>query len=358
MRIPYNVHFKKPFAPTYMEQLKQMETDGLVSLRGLRKDATLFNEIVIDVNTMYFERNGGYEYAKQFYEEAFHFIEEKFGADNVISAVMHADEINVAATEELGKEVYHYHLHAMVLPVVEKEILWSKRCKDEKLRGTVKEVVHQISHSKKWKSDIPLTDEKGNPLLRKNGKPMFRASYSILQDELFNYMTEQGFKGFQRGEYGSTAEHLTSLQYQIKQDNLFREAADIKTADQLNLPTPTPVYHNEVSQPTALQKQMVQELSERAAKVHAGSVDATGYMDTIRDSIEDTARDEAKRLKELPVYPYPAGHARERGELNEYRASLHANVSCKEAIEAAIREHYRDNRLDAGAAVGQVCVSF
>ena len=131
---------------------------------------------------------------------------------------MHADEINVAATEELGKEVYHYHLHAMVLPVVEKEILWSKRCKDEKLRGTVKEVVNQISHSKKWKSDIPLTDEKGNPLLRKNGKPMFRASYSILQDELFNYMTEQGFKGFQRGEYGSTAEHLTSLQYQIKQD--------------------------------------------------------------------------------------------------------------------------------------------
>ena len=56
--------------------------------------------------------------------------------------------------------------------------------------------------------------------------------------------------------------------------NLFREAADIKTSDQLNLPTPTPVYHNEVSQPTPLQKQMVQELSERAAKVHAGSVDA------------------------------------------------------------------------------------
>ena len=217
-RIPFNVHFKEPTAPTYMQQLQQMEQDGLVSLRGLRKDATLFNEIVIDVNTMYFERNGGYEYAKQFYEEAYHFIEEKFGADNVISAVMHADEINLAATEDLGKEVYHYHLHAMVLPVVEKEILWSKRCKDEKLRGTVKEVVNQISHSKKWKSDIPLVDEKGNPLFRKNGKPMFRASYSILQDELFEHMTQQGFKGFQRGEYGSTAEHLTSLQYQIKQD--------------------------------------------------------------------------------------------------------------------------------------------
>ena len=57
--------------------------------------------------------------------------------------------------------------------------------------------------------------------------------------------------------------------------NLFREAADIKTADQLNLPTPTAIYHTEVTQPTALQKQMVQELSERAAKVHAGIVDAS-----------------------------------------------------------------------------------
>lgn len=83
----------------------------------------------------------------------------------------------------------------------------------------------------------------------------------------------------------------------------------------------------------------------------------TGYMDTIRDSIEDTARDEAKRLRDLPVYPYHADHAREQGELDVYRASFRANVSCKEAIESAIREHYRDNRLDT-AAVGQVAEQF
>ena len=83
----------------------------------------------------------------------------------------------------------------------------------------------------------------------------------------------------------------------------------------------------------------------------------TGYMDTIRDSIEDTARDEAKKLRELPVYPYPAGHAQENGELDVYRASFRANVSCKDAIEAAIRDNYHDNRLDA-AAVGQVAEQF
>ena len=54
---------------------------------------------------------------------------------------------------------------------------------------------------------------------------------------------------------------------------LFKEAADIKTADQLNLPTPTPVYHNEVAQPSEIQKEMVKKLSERAAAVHSGSVD-------------------------------------------------------------------------------------
>ena len=55
--------------------------------------------------------------------------------------------------------------------------------------------------------------------------------------------------------------------------NLFREVADIKTADQLMLPTPEVVYHNEVSQPTEIQRKLVQELSERATKVHARMVD-------------------------------------------------------------------------------------
>ena len=55
--------------------------------------------------------------------------------------------------------------------------------------------------------------------------------------------------------------------------NLFKEVADIKTADQLNLPTPEVEYHNIVAQPTEHQQEMVKALSERASEVHSGSVD-------------------------------------------------------------------------------------
>ena len=55
--------------------------------------------------------------------------------------------------------------------------------------------------------------------------------------------------------------------------NLFKEVADIKTADQLHLPTPEVEYHNIVAQPTEHQQEMVKALSERASLVHGGTVD-------------------------------------------------------------------------------------
>ena len=55
--------------------------------------------------------------------------------------------------------------------------------------------------------------------------------------------------------------------------NLFKEVADIKTADQLHLPTPEVEYHNIVAQPTEQQQEMVKALSERASLIHSGTVD-------------------------------------------------------------------------------------
>ena len=55
--------------------------------------------------------------------------------------------------------------------------------------------------------------------------------------------------------------------------SMFKEIADIKTADQLNLPTPEVEYHTIASKPTEIQKEMVKELSRRATRVHSGTVD-------------------------------------------------------------------------------------
>ncbi|WP_243111288.1 SNF2-related protein [Acutalibacter sp. 1XD8-33] len=57
--------------------------------------------------------------------------------------------------------------------------------------------------------------------------------------------------------------------------NIFHEVADIKTEDMLNLPTPDVEFHNIVAQPSEYQREYVQELSERATAVRAGSVDPT-----------------------------------------------------------------------------------
>lgn len=57
--------------------------------------------------------------------------------------------------------------------------------------------------------------------------------------------------------------------------NMFKEVADIKVREQLNLLTPEAIFHNVIAQPTEQQKELVQELSERASLVHAGSVEPT-----------------------------------------------------------------------------------
>ena len=55
--------------------------------------------------------------------------------------------------------------------------------------------------------------------------------------------------------------------------NMFKEAADIKTSDQLHLPVPEAKFETVVVKPSEIQQDMVKSLSERAAEVHSGAVD-------------------------------------------------------------------------------------
>ena len=212
-----NVHFKQP-TDKYYAMFEQMKDDKIISTRGLKADAHLYGELIFDVNSAYFHNHGGYEFAKKFYENAYKAAINIVGGEQyILSAVMHADERNSAMSEALGQDVYHYHLHVVYIPVVEKQILWTKRCKDKALIGTVKETITQVSSSKKWQSH-PALDENGQPILQKNGKPVLRKSYSILQDDFFNAMRAAGYDDVERGERGSSEEHLTVTQFKVAKE--------------------------------------------------------------------------------------------------------------------------------------------
>ncbi len=212
-----NVHFKEP-TDSYAGMFDQMVQDGVISTRGLKPDATHFCELIFDVNSAYFYNHGGYEFAKKFYTDAYQAAAKIVGGEQyILSAVMHADERNRAMSDALGQDVFHYHLHVVYIPVVEKQILWSKRCKDPALVGTVKETIMQVSRSKKWASQ-PATDDLGIPLVSKSGKPVLKPSYSVLQDDFFNAMRAAGYDDVERGQQGSTEEHLTVTQFKVQQE--------------------------------------------------------------------------------------------------------------------------------------------
>ncbi len=227
----YNVHFKRP-SGNYAEVFERMEQEKIISTRGLKEDAFKFGELVFDVNSAYFYNHGGCEFAKQFYHDAYKSAIEIVGGEQyILSAVMHADERNRAMSEALGEDVYHYHLHVVYVPVVEKQVLWTKRCKDKSLVGTVKETIMQVSMSKKWASKPAIDEVSGKPVLSKNGKPVLKKSYSVLQDDFFRSMQRAGYTDLQRGKRGSSEEHLTVTQFKVEcEQERLRQAQELSTA--------------------------------------------------------------------------------------------------------------------------------
>lgn len=71
--------------------------------------------------------------------------------------------------------------------------------------------------SKKWASKLVL-DENSTPILSAKGKPVLKKSYSVLQDDFFLYMRDAGYDDVERGERGSSEEHLTVTQFKVQQE--------------------------------------------------------------------------------------------------------------------------------------------
>lgn len=296
-RTSLNVHFKAP-TDDYVKMFEQMEHDNVISTRGLKPDAVKYGELVFDVNSAYFYNHGGYEFAKQFYADAYKAAVEIVGGEQyILSAVMHADERNRAMSEAMGEDVYHYHLHVVYIPVVEKQILWSKRCNDESLRGTVKETITQVSRSKKWESK-PVLNEDGNPMLNAKGKKILKSSYSVLQDDFFNFMRAAGYTDVERGERGSTEEHLTVTQFKVQaeQQRLETVTEQVAQAEQ-SLVDAKAATAKQKKKPEALQKEIQ---TAKAAAVTAQEIESMGKKNPITGNITLTA-DDCRTLKDYAV---------------------------------------------------------
>ena len=292
-----NVHFKKP-TDSYAAMFDQMIADGVISTRGLKADAVKYGELLFDVNSAYFHNHGGYEYAKQFYADAYKAAVEIVGGEQyILSAVMHADERNRAMSEALGEDVYHYHLHVVYIPVVEKQILWSKRCKDESLRGTVKETITQVSRSKKWESK-PVLDENGNPMLNAKGKKILKSSYSVLQDDFFNFMRAAGYTDVERGECGSTEEHLTVTQFKVQAEQQRLEAVtgQVTQAEQ-SLADAKAATEKQKKKLEALKKETQ---AAKSVAMTAHEIESMGKKNPITGNVTMTA-DECRTLKDYAV---------------------------------------------------------
>jgi hypothetical protein len=174
------------------------------------------------------------------------------------------------------------------VPVVQKEIYFKKNNKDPELAGKLKEVITQVSHSKKWPKQKQL-DENGEVKRNAKGKPILVNAYSLLQDHFFEHMREAGFLGFERGERGSTAEHLSVLEYKTQQE-AERAAALAVVVEEKQEAAAT------LDQQTAKKKKLLEGIKQKTlvAKEQAttfAEIDSMGEKKYLRGGVSLSAED-------------------------------------------------------------------
>lgn len=193
-----NIYFKTP-SGDYLSILEKRIEKGEINTKGLKPDANVFSEILIAVNRDFW-CDKSEEYIRGFFKSAYNHLAEKFGENNIISAVVHCDEVSE------GK--INYHMHVVAVPVVQKERYYTKRSKqyselatkvgEENIKKNDKRLLkcveNQISHNKFFASR------------KENNKMIY--SYAVWQDELLQSFHQNGYKEILRGSENKKAVHL------------------------------------------------------------------------------------------------------------------------------------------------------
>jgi predicted nucleic acid-binding Zn-ribbon protein len=328
-RAHLNVHFHQNFRADGTVETYQETIDRLLAERTIVKynfkanKSPIIDELVFDVNSEYFDERGSYEYAKRFYEEAYRLaIKEIGGEQYILSAVLHADEWNKGASEKLGHDVWHYHLHVVYVPVVEgKEIKYTARAGKE-LQGKVKEVITQINHTDKW------------PYIK--GKRGNYNEYSALQDRFFAGMIAAGFDGFERGEVGSKREHLDVLSYKIQQETKRLAEAEREAAKAEAKLTKT---EQAIEKKTAQSKQLDEKISVKKSQAATlAEIDAIGKPIPIVGGYT-VPEDDMKKLKSWSRQIYKAQE--QMGNLTRDMDALKVEIS-------AVKRERDDAKRESG----------
>ena len=87
-------------------------------------------------------------------------------------------------------------------------------------------------------------------------------------------------------------------------------------------------------------------------------IDQSDYNYTLKVLIDQRADIEMEKQRAIPIYNGTAREAKERGELDKFKASAEADENCKTAIENAIARNYDGSRLNTNAAIREVREQF
>lgn len=154
-----------------------------------------------------------------------------------------------------------------------------------------------------------------------------------LNQELYDKMAAEQER-FKHGLLGMTAEEVLdhAYEYAMRQDILMK-------MEELDLSAPEAAALLKSPFPLA---DIYEDFRERE-----------GHMDLVRECIETLAfsllETQREKTRAIPLYPQSGEYAKEHGELDAFRASLEANVACRDAIETAIREGFDGMSLHADA---------
>ncbi len=219
-----NYYFKRP-EKTYWAILKERMESGELTDKGLKKeDAHYYSEILIAVNREYWYGKSQEE-IQSFFQSSYDHIAKKFGEDNILSAVVHCDEISTGVVNGTEVELINYHMHVVAVPTVTKQRFFSKRSKE------YKELAEQVGEENILKNDKRLLKSTETQISHakffasgKDEHHRISYSYSVWQDEILESVKAAGFTDIHRGVTNQKAPHLHPMAYKQVMQKIKEEA--------------------------------------------------------------------------------------------------------------------------------------